>query len=410
MKKIVIVGIILTITSIESYKYLTNNEEVTNEITENTNMLTMMLETEDGNYVETTVDDWPPEGYVFNAELSKCENGGIVTFNEETKKINMQTNISDKCYVYFDIANQTFANYIIEKVYTEDGVNGLYYHDGVGTYTNASEEAGDNSYRYSGANPNNYACFGSDAVPCPSDNLYRIIGIFDDDKDGTYNAKLIKDEYMFSGVWDLVIENYTNVSNTICRNSKNIMLLNNILAAPEIMGTFSYIWSNSTLNKKVNGNSFFDSYTENWINMIENTFWKVNIITDENIILLQTIKNAFNNEIRDDTLYEAKIGLIYVSDYGYAASPENWQTTLSNYEIDSNNNWLFLGEDEWTITAGNFGTWNASAFYISKEINKISSIYTSYQYGNARPVFYLKSDTIFVDGNGTVNNPYRLSI
>ena len=30
-----------------------------------------------------------------------------------------------------------------------EGANGLYLHDGVGTYTNAAEEAGDNSYRYS---------------------------------------------------------------------------------------------------------------------------------------------------------------------------------------------------------------------------------------------------------------------
>ena len=35
-------------------------------------------------------------------------------------------------------------------MYIEDGENGLYYHDGEGTYTNADQEAGDNSYRFSG--------------------------------------------------------------------------------------------------------------------------------------------------------------------------------------------------------------------------------------------------------------------
>ncbi len=42
------------------------------------------------------------------------------------------------------------ASYITDTLYTEDGVNNLYYHDGIGSYTNADQEAEDNSYRYSG--------------------------------------------------------------------------------------------------------------------------------------------------------------------------------------------------------------------------------------------------------------------
>lgn len=47
-------------------------------------------------------------------------------------------------------AGPTLADYIIDNVYVEDGINGLYYHDEQGTYTNADQEAGDNSYRYAG--------------------------------------------------------------------------------------------------------------------------------------------------------------------------------------------------------------------------------------------------------------------
>ena len=89
----------------------------------------------------------------------------------------------------------TLAGFI-QNQYTTDGENGLYYHDGVGSYTNADQEAGDNSYRYAGANPNNYVCFGSTESPCPEENLYRIIGIFDDDKDTNYQIKLIKADYV----------------------------------------------------------------------------------------------------------------------------------------------------------------------------------------------------------------------
>ena len=403
MKKIVIVGIILTITSIGSYKYLTNNEEVTNEITENTNMLTMMLETEDGNYVETIANDWPPEGYVFNAELSKCENGGIVTFNEETKKINMQTNISDKCYVYFDIANQTFANYIIENVYTEDGVNGLYYHDGIGTYTNADQEAGDNSYRYSGANPNNYVCFGSDAVTCPGDNLYRIIGIFDDDKNGTYNAKLIKADYATPA----------NLGSDGTYDSKNIYKWANEV---------SNSWEKSELNTINLNTNFLNNFDNRWLSLIENYKWS----TDGAYYGEGSVKNFFIRESINRT-YESYIGLMYVSDYGYAYLPINWN--LDMYAgISSDENWLYLGDYEWTITPMIFSNsvilqqlsnynvmflapgpsaGNDQALAVgSRGID--SSLVTFVNY--VRPVFYLKSDVIFVDGNGTASNPYKIDL
>ena len=63
------------------------------------------------------------------------------------------------------------------KLYTgTQGENGIYYHDA--TLTNG---AGDNSYRFAGASDtvDNYVCFGSTQSPCPTDNLYRIIGVFD---------------------------------------------------------------------------------------------------------------------------------------------------------------------------------------------------------------------------------------
>ena len=64
------------------------------------------------------------------------------------------------------------ADYI-KGLYTSQGSNGIYYHT-----SSLANSAGDNSYRYAGANPNNYVCFGSNASTCPSDNLYRIIGVF----------------------------------------------------------------------------------------------------------------------------------------------------------------------------------------------------------------------------------------
>ena len=47
-------------------------------------------------------------------------------------------------------SNSNLLSCAVYNQYTEDGANGIYLHDGVGTYTNADQEAGDNSYRYAG--------------------------------------------------------------------------------------------------------------------------------------------------------------------------------------------------------------------------------------------------------------------
>ena len=67
--------------------------------------ISMMLETKrgSGDYVLSSSSKWPKEGYLFNSELSKCENGGILLWNDETKSVVLKTKVSDKCYVYFDI-------------------------------------------------------------------------------------------------------------------------------------------------------------------------------------------------------------------------------------------------------------------------------------------------------------------
>lgn len=56
-----------------------------------------------GDYKIVTRSDWPTEGYVFNSKLSKCENGGEVSWDDYEKIITITGNISDKCYIYFDI-------------------------------------------------------------------------------------------------------------------------------------------------------------------------------------------------------------------------------------------------------------------------------------------------------------------
>ncbi len=413
-KKVGLITILLIIVIVLIFSFVKTEKvdfKETNIEVKKSNMLTMMLETKDGIYKETIASEWPMEGYVFNENLSRCENGGILSWDDENKKVIMQSNTSDKCYVYFDAKKETLADYIINNVYTEDGVSGLYYHDGIGTYTNADQEAGDNSYRYSGANPNNYVCFGSDAEICPNDNLYRIIGLFDNDSDGVYNIKMIKMKSIGTYYWDSDSVQFNAMTSTSNRkNQIYIIKTNSIIAVPDVGAGGSNDWAKADINYYINHDYFWNNIGNKWQNIINKNLWKV-ISSKMNNIANVKVKTTYQNEEAISTTYEDEIGLMYVSDYGYAASPENWQTTLNNYNnsININNNWLYLGEDEWTILPIAEGY--SSAFIISSYGNISSSYVSSIGYESAtRPVFYLKSNVSIKSGIGTISDPYRIVI
>ena len=369
--------------------------------------LTLMLETEagSGQYQESTSSTWPGDDYVFNENMSACENGGKLTWDSSTNSVKLLANSSDACYVYFDVKlPPTLTEYIINDIYVEDGDNGLYYHDGVGTY--GTLEAGDNSYRYSGANPNNYVCFGSDASSCPSDNLYRIIGVFYDTEE--YQVKLIKADYAGS--------------NLLGSNGAYDDSASNQYGYHWNSSTDTNIWSESNLNT-INLNTI---YIKNigiiWNNKIAYHIWIVggNTYRDGNNIAYSTPHVAYQNEIVNpatNEIYNAKIGLMYVSDYGYAASPENWNTELYLYDNDTNinNNWMYLNDYEWTITprfGDNYGASDKRVFLVrsSGEIGGDGFGFSTLIGIKIRPVFYLNSDVAYASGDGSIDNPFRIVV
>lgn len=104
---------------------------------------------------------------------------------------------------------------------------------------------------------------------------------------------------------------------------------------------------------------------------------------------------------------------MYVSDYGYAAPPSAWTTTLFDYGGNDANgesipaiNWLYLGINEWTISR--------RADYSSR-INVSSSDALDGEYNdvansnfNIRTPFYLSSSVTYASGNSTQNSPFRI--
>ena len=261
-----------------------------------------------------------------------------------------------------ELTSQTLASYIT-SLYTTDGENGLYYHD-----ADLANGAGDNSYRFSGANPNNYVCFGTDEVSCPEDNLYRIIGVFNG------QVKLIKSTSYGNYVWD------DGNSNTWDASTK-----------PDIY---------TTLNT-----TYYNTLGSEWQSKIATHSWKVGGMARDTSA---TAKDYYDTEVgTGQSGYEEtmKIGLMYVSDYGYGASEEYWTTELNNYEPTVDSNWMYLGAYEWLISRNSDGANGAFCVY------NAGYVY-SYNVGNTfavRPSFYLESDVTYASGSGSMTDPLKIN-
>ena len=265
---------------------------------------------------------------------------------------------------------RNLAEYVISQYTGTQGENNIYYHD-----SSLANGAGDNSYRYAGASDsvNNYICLGSDEATCPEANLFRIIGVFGD------KTKVIRAKSVGDKEWN------TSESNT---------------------------WSSSSLNAYLNGEYLTSLGT--LADKIATTTWKVGGGSWSNIVE-SVPKTAYQYEVGSSastTTYDAKIGLMYVTDYYYSASPSAWtlvgynkSDATKDYRAAKTTNWLYLGSYEWTISRRSDGT--GFAFLVFS---------TGYVYYNGvtrsvgvRPSFNLLSSTTYVSGSGSMSDPVRVT-
>ena len=301
----------------------------------------------------------------------------------------------------------SLADYV-KSLYTgTQGTNSIYYHDA--SLTNG---AGDNSYRFAGASDqvNNYVCFGSTTTPCPTDNLYRIIGVFGD------KVKLIKSDYATSALLgaDGDYSKMYTANNWDNSNYKGNNLAN--IAAYNWNKSNQNTWSLSNLNKTNLNKNFITNIGADWAAKIAETTWKVGGNTWANIGT-QPAKTAYQNEIvspvttnsqDNKTEYSAKIGLMYVSDYMYAAPQDKW--TLVGYNSDASKdyraatsvNWMYMGLYEWTISR--FAVNSNSAFNVH-DTGRVNGSYVGDIACGVRPVFNLSSSVNYASGSGTAADP-----
>ena len=263
------------------------------------------------------------------------------------------------------------AEWVIAKYTGVQGENNIYYHD-----STLANGAGDNSYRYAGASEsvNNYICLGSDATTCPDANLFRIIGVFGD------KTKVIRAKSVGNQKW------HTSESNT---------------------------WSSSSLNAYLNGTYLTSLGTI--AEKIATTTWKVGGCSWSNI-KTSVPKIVYKNEVGSSastTTVDKKIGLMYISDYYYSASPSAWtlvgynkSDATKDYSAAKTINWLYLGSKEWTISRVSDETFSA---FIVDGSGHVFSYNVNFSNFAVRPSFNLDSTVTYVSGDGTKSNPIRIN-
>ena len=244
---------------------------------------------------------------------------------------------------------------------SEPSIVNIYHHT-----SSLANGAGDNSYRYAGASGsvNNYICLGSDEATCPDANLFRIIGVFGD------KTKVIRAKSVGDKEWN------TSADNT---------------------------WSSSSLNTYLNGTYLTSLGT--LAEKIATTTWKVR--GGSSTYLYDAPKIAYQYEVGSSALTttnDAKIGLMYVSDYGFAADSSGWTTKLSSYNSNNSKNWLYLGSNEWTISRNSGTASNAFDVFSGYVLNR--NVIISYA---VRPSFNLESSVKYVSGSGSMSDPVRVN-
>ena len=472
------------VTSISGLDYVTSGGVSGFDITTKSGLYEVaeLYEIISNSSTKDTIQEWEFTVSFINLDTNQAENGG--------KTLEAEIILSRKP-VY------TLASYITNELYTgTDGENGLYYHDGTGTY--GTLEAGDNSYRFSGGdyeiagsylgtysqiydelviyncegavtsigngacdgsyyftldydtnntqyttmksaleqavsdgyltgdNIKNYVCFGSNESPCPEENLYRVIGIFGD------QIKLIKADYATNeelgtngdyagtgtvaevtggyGLPPVYIGNSSDLS-TYYWNNVNYSLANQETG-------YGNVWSYSQLNTVNLNTNYLNSLGITWQNMIEEETWYVGGMDYNSVysdIGRTDAKTIYDAELGKGKLtsapfepYNAKIGLMYVSDYVYGANPEYWgeidYDTL-NPAKTLTSNWLDIGFWDWTVSR--ISDYSYLAWGVYSGVGVATGAVVSNDFG-VRPSFSLSSSALYDEGDGSRENPIRI--
>ena len=458
ISRTITIGAILCSVCFVTYNFygVTKVEDAsTKNVKQNNNVLSMMLETKakSGQYEVTASSSWPTDGYIFNSELSKCENGGTLIWDDTNNKVIMKGNISDKCYAYFDKYDLITIN---DSTITTNGNNITIIIDaisGTGTISKYYYSK-DDGETYLESTSNNYVFTGLDK------GIYKVRAYVEDSngKRSKIISKTIEIDSL--PLIDFILSQYNNIQGNngilyhdssltngaednsyryVGENPNNYICLNlNEETCSEdnlyrIIGVFgennhgvtgeklikvikntsygklswdtanSNTWNRASLKETLNS-TFIAEKLSGMEDKIAEVSWKVggyrtNAATTKAISDVEVI-GATN-------IISAKIGLMYASDYGFATTQDYWTVNLNDYDSAAyQKDWLFSGILEWILSP--CSSTSKSAWYVSSNGSVPFSSSVTMNSHAVRPTFYLQSSIQYYSGDGTISNPIRL--
>ena len=279
-----------------------------------------------------------------------------------------------------------------------------------------------NDYRYYGSNPNNYICLDMEGQStCPDKHLYRIIGSIYEELEDANRLKVIKATPLTDGTTSAFSWDYTSSGsyNNIWATPTNGNYSNSLTSGSQLMKLLnSGAWWNGTSDSYYNGST--TPVTVNFTNYKLSDRAKGYIGTSRyylggyntgnvTTLAMYGYERGTNRIDNNRPLYwDGYVGLMYPSDYGYAAGKSCGNgTNLYNYDGScKSNDWLYNSSNwQWLMSPTSYnsdGVWYVtSSGDVNYDINARRSALVA-------PVFYLTSSTYITDGVGSISNPYQI--
>lgn len=290
----------------------------------------------------------------------------------------------------YDRSSDNFlSTYILGQYKNNQNYANIYYHGSSFNYG-----AKDNSYRYAGANPNNYICFGSAEETCSMDNLYRIVGVFGKETHGG-DANLVK-----------IIKYDTANSSLLGTDGNFVEDISHFIYQLGTKTLSNYRWSSDDTNSytssgliKTNLNvNFKNNIGYSWTSTMPYINWNIGAISTIDIGDISSVSLIDLENTTKST--SNQVGLLNLSDYKYSGGDGYF--TNENFWIKDN--WLMLDKIQdatFTLINDNKGI----MYYNNGPLANVASDVTP-----VRPSFYLDKDTMYASGDGSIENPIRIII
>ena len=326
----------------------------------NKNGLITLLDNKEITTTSSLTENWNVTATYINYDADQSKNAGkdftgkIIIQKESVKRF-----ISDVCQVDEDLGSciQNLA------VSGDSEITKIYYRE---------ERLVPSEFVYSGGSSkvNNYICIGSTESPCPTNNLFRIMGYLShsETQDAVF-VKVISAVSLFAEPWD---------------------------------NTGSNTWSTSSLKTFLN-QTVYSNYYE-----VFNSVWY-----DLGIPISYIVNNtplsiaAWENRQRYNSNSEYnKIGLPTISEYAFASSPDFWNQTVNSFNSNDmlENNWMYDGDTSfWTIVRANDDSESVFGIVDGKPqtLNANTSI-------SVKPTFTISA--LYVSGTGEYSDPIRVNL